>query len=70
MINRITGLDAPTDGLRDRPNGFFVPDPAAKRPSWSELGGRVEKFIGDHPVASLAIGLTVGIVIGCLVKRR
>lgn len=69
MINRITGLDAPGDG-RGATTGFFVPDPAGRRSPWADLGQRVEKYIGDHPVASLAVGLAVGIMIGCLVKRR
>ena len=69
MINRITGVDAPGDGRRATP-GFFVPDPADRSSQWSDLREKIGTAIGDHPIASLAIGLAVGIVIGCLAKRR
>ena len=70
MINRISGIETAGDGRRDVRPAFFVPDPAARRSGWEDLGKRVERYIGDHPVASLAMGLAVGIVIGCLLKRR
>lgn len=70
MINRISGIEAPGDGRRDVRSAFFVPDTAARRSAWDDLGKRAERYIGDHPVASLAMGLALGIVIGCLLKRR
>jgi len=70
VINRISGIEAPGEGRRDVRPVFFVPDPAARRSAWEGLGKRVERYIGDHPVASLAMGLAVGVVIGCLLKRR
>ena len=71
MINRIRDLDAPGNGYRPfvagggRPRGV-----GGELPPLGDVGKRIERFIGDHPVMSLAVGLTIGIVIGCLIKRR
>jgi hypothetical protein len=69
MINRITGVEAPGNGRKALPD-YTKSGPRREEPPWGELAKRVESFIGDHPVMSLAIGFTVGIVIGCLIKRR
>jgi ElaB/YqjD/DUF883 family membrane-anchored ribosome-binding protein len=65
MINRIATVEAPGNGRRK----LFPADRSAIRPD-RDLNGQVKQFIGDHPALSLAIGLTIGIVIGCLIKRR
>ena len=69
MINRITSARAPGNGRRQA-----LPAPSPIRSSddaaWKELGERIEQFIGNHPVLSLAVGFSVGIVLGCLIKRR
>jgi hypothetical protein len=69
VINRITGVET-VGGRRPAPPGFILPDRSAQDDQWKELRGRIEKYIGDHPVMSLAIGVTVGILLGCLIKRR
>lgn len=73
MINRIAAVEV-SDGeflARGRPQPvFFVPDPADRGPGWSELREKIGKAIGDHPVASLALGFAFGIAVGCLLKRR
>lgn len=68
MINRISGVEAGNERQKALPD-YTRGRPPGQRPSndWSK---QIEKFIGDHPVASLAIGLTIGIVLGCLIKRR
>lgn len=70
MINRITGLDAPGAGRSRLGSTFFVPERAQAEDRLSGLGKQIEKFIGDHPVAALTLGLSFGIVVGCLIKRR
>lgn len=69
MINRISGVESP-GGRRPAPPGFILPDRSDRSEQWKELRGRIEKYIGDHPVMSLAIGITVGVMLGCLIKRR
>lgn len=71
MINRISDIDidAPGDGLRRTRPGRAAEGPGDRSPLVG-LGRQIETYIGDHPVMSLAIGLTIGIVIGCLIKRR
>ena len=70
MINRITAVAPPANGRRAPSPGFVVPEPSDHASPWADLGERVEKYIGDHPVTSLAIGFAVGIFVGCLLKRR
>lgn len=68
MINRISGVEMGSGRQKLLPD-YTRGQPAGLRqtPDWTK---QVEKFIGDHPVASLAIGFTIGIVLGCLIKRR
>lgn len=35
-----------------------------------ETGGRIKTFITDKPVLSTCLGLTAGIVLGMLIRRR
>ena len=66
MINRIVTVEAPGNG-RSR----ALPPPAsAARATGKQLDQQLRQFIGDHPALSLAIGFTIGIVVGCLIKRR
>ena len=68
MINRISGVEVGPRRQKALPDYTHGPPPGLRQnPDW---GKQIEKFIGDHPVASLAIGLTIGIVLGCLIKRR
>jgi ElaB/YqjD/DUF883 family membrane-anchored ribosome-binding protein len=68
VINRIATIEAPGNGRRKAlPPG--IADSNA-RVTGQQLDQQLRKFIGDHPALSLALGLTVGIVIGCLIKRR
>lgn len=36
-------------------------------PTWGE---KIEQFLGEHPVLALTAGLTAGVLLGYLVKRR
>ncbi len=59
---RMTRLPRPTsDG---RPT---VPLPQRAIGDWIQGAG---KLIAKHPAASLAVGLSVGVLLGWLVKRR
>ena len=69
MINRIAAVKAPGNG-RHRPLQGPVPSRFRSPSSDESLRGKLEEFLGDHPVMSLTIGFTFGIVVGCLVKRR
>jgi ElaB/YqjD/DUF883 family membrane-anchored ribosome-binding protein len=68
VINRIATIEAPGNGRRKALP--LAASPAAERSSGRQLDQQLRKFIGDHPALSLALGLTMGIVIGCLIKRR
>jgi ElaB/YqjD/DUF883 family membrane-anchored ribosome-binding protein len=68
VINRIATVEAPGNGRRKsmpRAASFGI-----ERSSGQKIDQQLRQFIGDHPALSLALGLTVGIVIGCLIKRR
>ena len=68
MINRIATVEAPGNGRRKS----LPPDASSsfERSTGRQLDQQFRQFIGDHPALSLALGLTIGIVIGCLIKRR
>ncbi|MBA3314215.1 MAG: hypothetical protein M3552_08285 [Planctomycetota bacterium] len=68
MINRIATVEAPGNGRRR----VLPADPSAipDRSSGADLNAQIKQFIGDHASLSLAIGLTIGIIVGCLIKRR
>ena len=49
--------------------------PAPRSPfqpaGWMHSGiERVESFIANHPTAALAVGLTLGVTLGWLIKRK
>lgn len=66
MINRIGTVEAPGNGRR---RTLPPPTPAAPT-TGQQLDQQLRQFIGDHPALSLALGFTIGIVVGCLIKRR
>jgi ElaB/YqjD/DUF883 family membrane-anchored ribosome-binding protein len=68
MINRIATVEAPGNGRRKA----LPVDPSAVhyRSPGDDLNAQIKQFIGDHATLSLAIGLTIGIIVGCLIKRR
>jgi len=68
VINRIATVEAPGNGRRKALPPSAI-DPKAVTTE-HQLDQRLRRFIGNHPALSLALGLTVGIVIGCLIKRR
>lgn len=62
---------APTNGRR-----WNAPD-ALPKDSQTETGdlpyrltAAAEGWIGDHPVLCVSAAITVGVVLGCLIKRR
>ena len=71
MINRISGLTVSAESgqklLPDYSDGSARLPGSTWTVGWRE---RIESYVGEHPVLSLTIGLTVGIVVGCLMKRR
>lgn len=67
MINRTTmpELAAPPRTLPP-PRRMFPAEPMPV-PTWGE---KIEQFLGEHPVLALTAGLTAGVLLGYLVKRR
>ncbi len=70
MINRVEEMLAPGNGRRRPPAALAPPATWRGASSRAGLARRLENSIGEHPVLSLSLGLTLGIVIGCLIKRR
>ncbi len=81
MIDRMTGLETsggaaraagPGNGRQKLLPDYTHADPNAPNPSdeLRRLARKVERFIGEHPVLSVTAGLTFGILLGCLIKRR
>ena len=71
MINRVTGVTLPGNGRRTQTTRPATLPPARRPPAPpGDLGERIGTFLGDHPVLSLALGLSLGIAVGCLLKRR
>ena len=74
MINRIAELNRGGGRQKLLPN-YSDPHapgyPTEPGEPWSQkLSAQLESYIGEHPVISLTVGLTLGIVVGCLIKRR
>ena len=68
--NRISEFTVPTHGPgNDQHDGVsaFVD---ALRPSAERMLESVRKSIVEYPGTAVAIGISVGVVLGCLVKRR
>ena len=79
MINRIPPVAVANRPASSRSAQPLLPDyrrsgtgeSGRSREPWNvTVTEQVEDFIGKHPVLALTIGLTLGMFIGCLIKRR
>jgi ElaB/YqjD/DUF883 family membrane-anchored ribosome-binding protein len=68
VINRIATIEAPGNGRRKA--SPFGPQIGPAGQQLNDIERQLKHFIGDHPALSLALGLTIGIMVGCLIKRR
>lgn len=67
MIDRATLPDRDVSPRALPPPRRVFPAETIPAPTWGE---KVEHFLGEHPVLALTAGLTAGILLGFLVKRR
>lgn len=69
MKNRLAQLRAPAQRPRLPYHG---PIDGSKQDSstWEKVRHKVTQPIVSHPLVAISVGLTAGVILGCLVKRR
>lgn len=66
--NRIYQYDnvAGSSGEDDEKNQFLE----FMQPALEKVGDAIANTVRKQPLAGVAVGLTIGVVLGCLIKRR